>query len=254
MSTSGTSEQLAGPTHSVMEIDLDDLSAAYDFRPRGRGDVTRVETSVGSLTGRALDIGGGRGEHASVMADLGMAPVVVDVSPAMCLRARIAGQRAVCAAHEHLPLADDAVDLSYFHLSIHYGDWRRALDEASRVTRPGGRIEIWTFDHAGLRNSALARWFPTVAEVDVTRFPEPSEVVTHLAASCGDVRLEHRPETMERRSADWVEAVEHRFVSTLQLVSDGELAAGIAAFQREYPDPRTTYRYQLNFVRIAATV
>ncbi|MGI9666622.1 MAG: methyltransferase domain-containing protein [Acidimicrobiia bacterium] len=237
-----------------MEIDLERLSASYKYRPLDVGAHRRVERSARGLAGTALDIGGGPGGHAGVLEGLGLTPVVVDLSLSMCRKSHAKGLEAICCLSERLPVRDDAVVLCYFHLSIHYGRWRSVLDEAIRVTAPGGRIEIWTFTHEALRSSSLATWFPSVGDIDCARFPEPDEIVKHLEAGGAQVHTEHRPENVERGSGDWVTAVENRFVSTLQLVPEAELRAGLDEFQAVYPDPDAVYRYTLDFLRISATV
>ncbi len=54
------------------------------------------------------------------------------------------------------------------------------------------------------------------------------------------------------RAADWVAAVEAGFVSTLQLLSTEEVAAGLARFRERYPDPDQIVRYDVNLQRMYA--
>ena len=148
----------------------------------------------------------------------------------------------------------DSAGLVYFHLSIHYGDWRRVLEEAHRVAAPGGRIEIWTFDEDGIRSSSLARWFPTVGDIDAERFPDPGLLAARLTELGAEVDITDHPDRVERRAGDWIDAVTARFVSTLQLVPPDEIEEGLAAFRQANPDPDGTYAYTLSYRRIEALV
>ena len=86
----------------------------------------------------ALDVGAGLGEHAAVWAGRGYRSLALDPGRAMIGSASTrVGVRAIRGRAQHLPLLSGTVALVYFHLSIHYGDWRRSIDEAARVLEPG---------------------------------------------------------------------------------------------------------------------
>lgn len=238
----------------MVGIDLDELSGAYGHRPITAAGRRRASLSASGLHGIAIDAGGGTGAHATVFRDLGMSPLVLDLNERMCAEASASGVRAVRSRCESMPLTNDSATLAYFHLSIHYGDWVAALDEAVRVTEPGGRVEIWTFDRLAIERSSLARWFPTVGRIDAERFPDPQELAKHLGRHCSSVQIEAHDDLVDRRAGDWVAAVRSRFVSTLQLVSDAEIEAGIEAFNVAHPDPDERYAHVLEYRRISATV
>lgn len=235
-------------------IDLDDLSGAYSHRPITEAGRRRATLSATDLNGIVVDAGGGTGAHSEVFTGLGLRPVVLDVNSRMCAEAVARGVRAVTARSELMPVSDGSAALVYFHLSIHYGDWAAALDEAVRITAPGGRVEIWTFGRSGIERSSLATWFPTVGRIDVERFPDPSGLAAHLDRRCSGVRVESHDDLVERTAGDWVEAVRARFVSTLQLVPDAEIEAGIKAFEEAHPDPDGSYAHVLEYRRISAAV
>lgn len=202
----------------------------------------------------AVDVGGGRGDHAAVWAGRGITAVVADPSPGMIsLAARKPGVRAVVARSQSLPFRSATFGLVYFHLSIHYGDLDSTLAEAARVVAGDGRIEIWTLGPRHHASSNLARWFPRVAEIDVVRFPEPSRVVAGLAALGLHVGVAPRPIPIERTASDWVRSVRERFVSTLQFLDDAEIEAGLADFEQEHPDPAEVLVYQLDYDLIVAS-
>jgi SAM-dependent methyltransferase len=171
----------------------------------------------------------------------------------MCREAaRRDGVTVVQAVSQHLPLRDEVADLVYFHLSIHYGPFLEAIDEALRVVAPGGTVEIWTFAPDSMATSALARWFPTIGELDAERFPPIDEIAGRLAASGASVRVDHLPEVVERTAASWQAAVRNRFVSTIQLLTNDEIENGLKRFSDTYGDGDEAYRYIIEFVRIRA--
>jgi SAM-dependent methyltransferase len=233
-------------------VDLEALADGYRHRPpsaESLAHAARAADSVGLQAGDwALDAGGGPGAHAAVWASRGAGAVVLDASAAMVRTA--ASRPGVVAAvgrTQQMPFADRKLSLVYFHLSIHYGDWRAALTEAHRVLRPGGECWVWTLGAVHHRASFLARWFPSVGEIDAARFPDPAEIADVMADRFGGVTRGTAREIVTRRAGSWIEAVRGGFVSTLQLVPPVELEAGLAAFRREYPDPDTEVEYQMRW-------
>ncbi len=242
----------------MTRVDLDDLATAYGQRPTSRAALERAgraAESVGLRAGDvALDLGGGRGDHAVVWAQRQARAVVVDASRGMV---RLAGSQpgvaAVCATTQVLPLVNSCARLAYFHLSLHYGDWRASLAEAERVLQSGGECWIWTMGEEHHRGSFLARWFPSVGDIDSVRFPDPSSVAEHLATVAQGVEtgVEMEPKTMP--AGRWRDAAAARFVSTLQLIPRDELEQGLSDFDAAHPDPTEQIDYVLTFDWIRAS-
>jgi len=182
-------------------------------------------------------------------------PIVVDPSSSMCREAsEREGVTVVRAPSQHLPLRGSIADLVYFHLSIHYGSFSEALDEALRVVAPTGVIEIWTFAPESMASSALAHWFPRIAELDAERFPPVETLAECLESSGAAVAVDEVPETVERTAASWQAAVRNRFVSTIQLLTDVEIEDGLARFTEVYGNADEPYRYDVDFVRLRASL
>jgi hypothetical protein len=66
------------------------------------------------------------------------------------------------------------------------------------------------------------------------------------------VELERRPEIVEKTAGDWVAAVEAGFVSTLQLLPEGEVDSGLRAFRTSHPSPEEVISYRLDYDHIVA--
>jgi len=211
--------------------------------------------SAADCSGVLLDMGGGTGGHAASWVGRDRSPVVVDPSLLMLVGAsQRRGVAVVRARSQSLPFADDVAELAYFHLSIHYGDWRAAIEEANRVVSPGGRIEVWTMAHDAIESSSLGRWFPRIIEIDTKRFPDPGAIAEFCRSHHLHVELSTFSEPIMRTAGDWTEVVRGRFVSTLQLLDDDEIDEGLARFNAEYPNPDSLYRYALRLTRISIIV
>ena len=239
----------------MVEIDFSQLAEGYRYRAPSAASLGRAQHAGAGLAvpSRILDIGGGPGHHSSVWAQQGHNPIILDPAVEMARPATALGLAVVLGVSQALPFGDARFDLTWFHLSLHYGDWREALDEAVRVTRVGGRIEIWTLGSDHHERSMLAGWFPSVPQIDRTRFPDVGDVEVFLSDRVSSVDIGKVIEEKTRSVGEWAAAAEAGFVSTLQLVDAAERETGMAAFREAYPDPWAEISYQLRFDRIVAT-
>ncbi|MEA2001581.1 MAG: class I SAM-dependent methyltransferase [Actinomycetota bacterium] len=235
-----------------MEVDLEDLAAGYAHRPSSPAALARAQRAAQSVhLGKgdvAIDLGGGRGQHAAVWAERGALALVVDPARGMVqVAAQRKGVAAICAYSQNLPLSKGSVRLAYFHLSLHYGDWKAALDETRRVLSADGECWIWTMGEAHHRASLLAKWFPSVGDIDAARFPEPQEVAGYLLATTSNVEMGRETETKVMPAGQWRAAVAAKFVSTLQLIPKDEFDRGLAGFDLAYPKETEMVEYNLTF-------
>lgn len=103
-------------------------------------------------SGKGLEIGVGTGLFAG---PLGIR-TGVEPSPRMGARARSRNIRVVEGVAEDLPFPDDAFDFALMVTTICFlDDTRKGLEEARRVTRPGGRVIVGFVD----RESPVGRLY-----------------------------------------------------------------------------------------------
>lgn len=236
------------------DVDLERLAGAYALRPASRASTERAAAAGSRLeTGSwILDVGGGPGRHSAIWRNQGHRPIVVDPSWGMLTTAVQRGVFGVRGIAQAQPFTSRRFALVWFHLSIHYGDWRASIGEAARLVADRGRVEIWTLGPNHHRQSMLSKWFPSIAGLDARRFPDPDRVAELLAARFPSVSVTNPVETVVRAAGTWIPAVEAGFVSTLHLLSDEERTTGIRAIKARYPDPSEEIAYELRFTRIVA--
>ncbi|MFG1780242.1 class I SAM-dependent methyltransferase [Micromonospora sp. NPDC049051] len=124
--------------------------ARLDARPQARLERTRTMELLRDLLppppARLLDVGGGTGHYARALVAAGHQVRLVDLVPSHVAQAA-GGQPAldaVVADARELPEDDDLYDATLllgplYHL-VRVEDRLKALREAARVTRPGGRV------------------------------------------------------------------------------------------------------------------
>lgn len=105
---------------------------------------------LGDVRGlKILELGCGCGEASVYFAKRGAAVTATDVSPGMLqLTERVAAHHGTrvetrVASSDELPFADASFDVVYGANVLHHSDLPRAVAEAHRVLKPGGRACFW---------------------------------------------------------------------------------------------------------------
>ena len=125
---------------------LDHFSLLAPFYDRifSEFDPAQLRGLLSLPAGRLLDVGGGTGRIAALLAGEAGLVVVTDASHAMLGEARAKPHlRAACAHAERLPYPDGCFDrvlvVDAFH---HFRNHQEAARELLRVVRPGGRLVV----------------------------------------------------------------------------------------------------------------
>ena len=175
-----------------------------------------------------LDLGTGTGRLLELFAPLYNTAIGIDASAQMLAVARANLDRAGIAKAQvrlgdiqHLPFPRDAFDLVTVHQVLHFlNDPERAVAEAARVLRPGGRLLIVDFAphdleflrerHAhrrlGFAQSAVRQWIETaglalVAARDLAGGGDASAKLTVTLLLARDKRMAMADETASREVA-----------------------------------------------------
>ncbi len=150
----------------------------------GRLDLMLIEPKV------VLDIGSGTGVATADLAKRYRRAQIIalDFALPMLQETRKRGSwlrrpRCVCADQEHLPLADDSVDLIYSNASLQWSnDLGHCFSEFMRVLRPGGVLAFTTFGPDTLKELRMA-WDEADGGSHVSRFIDMHQVGDALVNS-----------------------------------------------------------------------
>jgi ubiquinone/menaquinone biosynthesis C-methylase UbiE len=236
---------------------FDAVASRYDgLRDELADDVLGLLVREAELGGRGvLDVGCGTGRTAAALtARFGCAVTGVDPSGEMLAVAR---ERAPAADFregraEALPVVDGAFERALMQTCVHLLDRARALPEAGRALRPGGRLAILTVDPAGVDRFWLAEWFPSWAAIDRRRFPAIGLLERELAgAGFAAIRACGHPRRLRYSRERALDLLHGRFTSSFALLDDAEYAAGVTRAERELPPDGvdTTLRLALVIAR-----
>jgi ubiquinone/menaquinone biosynthesis C-methylase UbiE len=208
-----------------------------------------------------LDVGCGTGRFAVFAADrLGGRVWGIDPSEDMLARARAQpGARAVGwrrASAESLPFRSGWFDAAHAQLVAHVlSDRRTALAEVRRVLAPHGRLVLVTFLPEHFEQFHLLRWFPSIRDIDLARFPTPAELTSQLAeVGFGAVEQEPFPQQVEIEPDALLERVRERYISTLHLLDEAEYRSGLAAMERDLAGRTSPVEGRLEWCLITASV
>jgi ubiquinone/menaquinone biosynthesis C-methylase UbiE len=138
---------------------------------------------------RILEAGCGTGRILERLAPIASHAVGADLSRGMLSGARRRGLRVVQAELGALPFPDGFFDLVYsFKVLAHVPEIRAALEELTRVTRPGGTLLLEFYNPLSLRYIGKRLKLPTrvgerTTDADVfTRYDTPGRIAALLPA------------------------------------------------------------------------
>lgn len=162
----------------------------YD-RTRGASPsvLAPMRRALRGAPGRSLvDIGGGTGNYSLALRHEGWRPIVLDQSAAMLLHAAGKGLSVVRGDALALPFIDSTFDVTILIAMLHHtGNSARALAEARRVLRPGGRLAALVFTREDIEENWLVEYFPA-SRAWMKSSHQP--LAEHLGTLPGAMRLE----------------------------------------------------------------
>jgi SAM-dependent methyltransferase len=164
----------------------------------------------------------------------------IDPSEEMLAQARAHADGKVAlkrASAEALPFKDGWFEAAVFRLVVHLLDRPRAFAQTRRVLEPGGRVVLATFAPESLDRFWISKVFPAIVEIDRARFPTEGQLAGELAdAGFETVRARRLTQTGRLDRGEALERIGGRYISTLHLLGDEELAEGLARAERELPE------------------
>ncbi len=225
-----------------MTTGFDGLAARYEeLRPIDSSwwEVFEALTRLGALRGkRILEVGCGTGRLSEALEQRDLARVwAVDASEAMVERAKALGVNARVARAEALPFKAGWFDAVVMRMVLHLLDRPRALEQAARVLSTGGTLLVATEDPGSFDDVWFARFFPSVPEIERTRFPDAGRLRGELELA-GFARVEiehlsqHRVQTRERA----LDVIRSKGFSTFDLLDPDEYDEGLARAEAELPE------------------
>jgi SAM-dependent methyltransferase len=245
-----------------VSLDFDRLAADYDrLRPAGDAWEQLAERTTAGMDGcrRVVDIGCGTGRFAVYARHrLGARVWGVDPSAEMLRRARSrADARGIGwkqGVAERLPFRDGWFDAAHMHLVVHtLADRDRALEEIARVLGRDGRLAVATFAYEHFDRFFLNPYFPSLAGIDLARFPDPAALAADLAAAgFTGAHIERISQPVRADPDDVLERVRGRYISTLHLLDPDEYAAGLGQLEAEVRAGRDDFAYSLEWAMLTA--
>ena len=184
-----------------------------------------------------LDLGAGVGTWSRLMATAFRATVWA-VEPSARMRAVAErehphpGVRYLDGSAERIPVGDGECDAALLSYVLHHlRDREACARELRRVLRPGGTLILRTALRESLRAVPFFEWFPEALAIDERRMPTRSEV----SAMFEGFELVADEAVWQETSPSlraYHERLEHRAISTLELLPDGEFEAGLERMRR----------------------
>jgi SAM-dependent methyltransferase len=147
-----------------------------------------------------LELGAGTGKLTRTMVELGHDVHATDPDAAMLaiLEAHLPGVRTAVASAEDVPLADASVDAVVAAQAFHWFDLDRALPEAARVLRPGGRICL-VWNQRNEKIPWVRRLGALIGTQEQLRDPAQTLIFSELFGFVEDTEFTHW-QTIDRRS------------------------------------------------------
>jgi cyclopropane fatty-acyl-phospholipid synthase-like methyltransferase len=206
--------------------------------------------AIGDIDGRrVLDVGCGTGRFTRELAARGAVVTGMDKSATMLAEAvshvAPAGSRAPeyvrGDANTGLPGGSyDAVTAFY---AVQYVEIGALCTRVIQALVPGGAFAVATFPHRHFVESEFAKYFPSMAAIDLARFPSQQRVEAAMRAAGFDV-VQTAAIFMELRDppAPLLLRVEQKYLSSFHLLGEREFREGVEAMRADWRDLKEVNR------------
>jgi len=220
-------------------VNYADISKTYDsYRSYLDGLIKKIiELGRISQGKKVLDLGCGTGNIAwqiknKINADL----IGVDVSLAMLKVAKDKSLEVICTDidNQQLPFRDSSFDTVIAAYVIHQiKNLNFILSECYRVLR-GSVLILLTSSRRQIeeQHPIIKAFFPSYVDIDKGRFPDIDQI-DYLLESLAFKDIKHEEVTVENIPIDYeyLQKVKNKYVSTYQLMPEGEFENGIAKLE-----------------------
>jgi len=179
--------------------------------------------------GDYLDIGCGTGNYTIALAASGLNLTGVDPSGEMLNEARKRDQSITWlkGAAEEIPAKEVAFDGVIAVLTIHHWtDLVKSMKEIYRVTRPGGRIVLFTATPQQMKGYWLNHYFPAMMRASADQMPGFYAVATALANAGFDLDATEKYYIKEDLQDHFLYSGKHQ----PEMYLDEEMRKGISSF------------------------
>ncbi len=181
-----------------------------------------------------VDLGCGTGRFSSLLAETLSARVCgIDRSEKMLAQARknvsspdISFLR---GSAEAIPLADNTIDLIFLSMVYHHIQNREtAISGFRRILRGQGYVCVRTSTRQNMKSYCWCQFFPEAMKIEASRVPDRTELI-NLFQSHGFNLIRHIEvnQLFASDSAEYLEKIERRALSSLQAISDEDFCTGL---------------------------
>ena len=198
--------------------------------------------ALGALDGRrVLDVGCGTGRFTRELAARGARVTGIDSSETMLDAARATPYTeggippVYVRGDANVSLPDTRYDAICSFYALQYLDVPAFSRLAYAALVPNGSIALASFPHRHFAESEFARFFPSMAALDLARFPSQQRLESGLKdagfamVSAGTIIVE-----MRERAEIVVDKVERKYLSSFHLLSDEEFRVGVSAMRKAW--------------------
>jgi ubiquinone/menaquinone biosynthesis C-methylase UbiE len=228
---------------SDKSIDYDSVSKIYDQVRAGEPEMIfhLLKEHVPDSDSKVLDVGCGTGNNTLLFQSSVDAQVFgLDSSFGMLLEAQEKAPQIsfIHASANRIPVKPGSFDMAFMTEVVHHlPSMDDAIQEMSRVLKPGGHLCIVTQSHRQIEERMTSRFFPATVAIDKKRYPDIPEI-----EQC--MKQNSLPKTWARSykfapvilGEAYLDTVSRKGYSMLHKISESDFQEGFKALWKSYRD------------------